>query len=288
MKTIVSVANVHAALVGALLVFGLGCSAAPAADSGVVDLVNRKVLRVCSDPANLPFSNDKGEGFENKIAGVIADELKLPIEYTWYPASTGFVRQTLFSKRCDVIIGYAQGDDQVLNTNAYYRSTYALVSHKGSDLDGVNSLGDPKLKEKRLGIIANTPPGFLMVRHGLMTKSKPYPLVVDPRYQKPWEDMVKDIRAGEIDAGILWGPYAGYLAKSAGDPLVATALSGDPDISTKMTYGVTLGVRLSDTDWKKQLNTILVKRRADIEKVLLDYGVPLIDDQDKPITTPRS
>ena len=266
----------------------LGCHAAGAADSGVVDLVNRKVLRVCADPANLPYSNEKGEGFENKIASVIADELKVPIEYTWYPNSTGFVKMTLFSKRCDLIVGSAQGDDQMLNSNAYYRSTYALITRKGSGLEAVNSLGDPLLKDKRIGIIANTPPGLLMVRHGLMVKAKPYPLVKDPRYMNPQADMIKDIRSGEIDAGILWGPYAGYFAKSEGEPLVVTPLSGDPEVSTKMTYGMTLGVRLSDTDWKKQLNAVLVKRRADIDKVLLDFGIPVLDDQDKPITAPRS
>jgi quinoprotein dehydrogenase-associated probable ABC transporter substrate-binding protein len=260
---------------------------ARAADSGVVDLVNRKVLRVCSDPANLPFSNEKGEGFENKIAEVIADELKVPVEYTWFPMATGFVRMTLFAKRCDVIIGYAQGDELVLNSNAYYRSTYAIVYAKGKGLDGVNNLADPRLKDKRIGLIANTPPGILMVKNGLMAKAKPYPLVVDRRFESPNELMIKDIRNGEIDAGILWGPFAGYFAAKGGDPLAVAAIEFDPAVSTKMAYGVTLGVRLSDTDWKKQLNTVLTKRRADIEKVLLGYGVPILDDQGKPITAPR-
>lgn len=262
-------------------------ASARAADSGVVDLVNRKVLRVCSDPANLPFSNEKGEGFENKIAEVIADELKVPVEYTWFPMATGFVRMTLFAKRCDVIIGYAQGDELVLNSNAYYRSTYAIVYAKGKGLDGVNNLADPRLKDKRIGLIANTPPGILMVKNGLMAKAKPYPLVVDRRFESPNELMIKDIRNGEIDAGILWGPFAGYFAAKGGDPLAVAAIEFDPAVSTKMAYGVTLGVRLSDTDWKKQLNTVLTKRRADIEKVLLGYGVPILDDQGKPITAPR-
>ena len=98
-----------------------------AAEGQRIDLVNRTALRVCADPANMPFSNDKGEGFENKIAEIVAAELKVPVEYTWFPQATGFIRQTLFAKRCDVVIGYAQGDELVLNTNHYYRSTYALV-----------------------------------------------------------------------------------------------------------------------------------------------------------------
>jgi quinoprotein dehydrogenase-associated probable ABC transporter substrate-binding protein len=265
------------------LCFGL--AQAEAADG--IDIVNRKILRVCSDPANLPFSNDKGEGFENKIAEVIADELKVPVEYTWFPMATGFVRMTLFSKRCDLIIGYAQGDELVLNSNAYYRSTYAVVVPKGKGLDGVTSLGDPRLKDKKVGVIANTPPGFLMVKHGLMAKAKPYPLVVDRRFDNPAEVMVKELRAGEIDAAILWGPMAGWYAKKGGEELAVSALAPDPDMSTKMSYGVTLGVRLADTDWKKQLNTVLTKRRADIEKVLLAYEVPLLDDQNAPITAAR-
>ena len=280
-------AKTYIPLLGALIVCNLGLSQAGAVDSGVVDLVNRKVLRVCSDPTNLPFSNEKGEGFENKIAEVIADELKVPVEYTWFPMSTGFVRMTLFSKRCDLIVGYAQGDELVLNSNAYYHSTYALLAKPGSGLEDVTQLSDPKLKDKRVGVVANTPPGFLMAKYGLMAKAKPYPLVVDTRFDSSAAEMAKDIRKGDIDIGVLWGPFAGYYAKNGGEPLSVKSLTPDPAVSTKQTYGVTLGVRPSDTDWKKQLNTILLKRRADIDKILLSYGVPLLDDQDQVIAAPR-
>ena len=276
------------ALLCLLAIGGLETVQALAADSGVVDLVNRKVLRVCSDPHNMPFSNEAGEGFENKIADIIADELKVPVEYTWYPMSTGFVRMTLFSKRCDVIIGYAQGDELVLNSNAYYRSTYAFVYKQDACLDGVDSLADPKLKDKRIGVVANTPPGFSMAKHGLMAKAKPYPLVVDTRYDSSGEAIAKDVRAGEIDAGVLWGPFAGYYGAKIGTPsLTVKPLALDASVTTKMSYGITLGVRLSDTDWKKQLNTVLAKRRGDIDKILLSYGVPIVDDQNVPVTAPR-
>ena len=288
MKRRALVANKLIALLCLIGICGFQPAQAQAADSGVVDLVNRKVLRVCSDPHNMPFSNEAGEGFENKIAEVIADELKVPVEYTWYPMSTGFVRMTLFSKRCDVIIGYAQGDELVLNSNAYYRSTYALIYKQGAGLDGVESLADPKLKEKRIGVVANTPPGFAMVKHGLMAKAKSYPLVVDTRFDSSGEAIAKDVQAGEIDAGVLWGPFAGYYAtKSATPPLTVRPLALDASVTTKMSYGITLGVRLSDTDWKKQLNTVLTKRRADIDKILLSFGVPLVDDQNVAITAPR-
>src|SRR5262245_20700319 len=165
-----------------------------------VDLVNRAALRVCADPANMPFSNGKGEGFENRIADIVATELKLPVEYTWFPQATGFIRQTLFAKRCDVVMGYVQGDELVLNTNHYYRSTYALVLRKGAGLDGVYNLADPRLTGKHLGVIAGTPPASVMAQLGLIEQAKPYPLVVDRRYESPGERMIADIRSSDIDA----------------------------------------------------------------------------------------
>ena len=150
-----------AALLAALLGMHL-IAPVRAAEGQRADLVNRTALRVCADPANMPFSNDKNEGFENKIAEIVAAELKIPVEYTWFPQATGFIRQTLFAKRCDVVIGYAQGDELVLNTNHYYRSTYALVYRAGTGLDGVVSLADPRLKDRRIGVIAGTPPGSIM------------------------------------------------------------------------------------------------------------------------------
>ena len=179
-----------------------------------VDLVNRTALRVCADPANMPFSNDKGEGFENKIAELVAAELKVPVEYTWFPQATGFIRQTLFAKRCDVVMGYAQGDELVLNTNPYYRSTYALVYRAGNALDGVDSLSDPRLKGKRIGVVAGTPPGNVMAQLDLLRLAKPYPLMVDRRYDSPGENMIRDVQSGDIDAGVLWGPIAGYFARN--------------------------------------------------------------------------
>src|SRR5688572_3948373 len=204
--TIVALVGV---LVGAaLLGAGLGASG-HAAEGHRSDLVNRLSLRVCADPANLPFSNDKGEGFENKIATIVAAELKVPVAYTWFPQATGFIRNTLFAKRCDVVLGYAQGDELVLNTNAYYRSVYALVYRKGGSLDGVDALSDPRLKDKRLGVVAGTPPASTMAALGLIAGAKPYPLMVDRRYDAPAERMIADIRSGEVDAGVLWGPIAG-------------------------------------------------------------------------------
>ncbi len=261
-------------------------TSADGAEGQRVDLVNRTALRVCADPANLPFSNDKGEGFENKIAGIVAAELKVPVEYTWFPQATGFIRQTLFAKRCDVVIGYAQGDDLVLNTNPYYRSTYTLVYGRSSGLDGVDDLADPRLKDRRIGVVAGTPPSTVMARFGLIQRAKPYPLMVDRRYDSPGERMIADIRSGDIDAGVLWGPIAGYFAAKGGDKLMVVPLVKEVG-GPRMAYRITFGVRNVEDDWKRELNALIAKRQGDIDAVLLEFGVPLLDEQSNLITEPR-
>jgi quinoprotein dehydrogenase-associated probable ABC transporter substrate-binding protein len=275
----------------AAALLGVAICALPPASAGEghrIDLVDRFSLRVCADPANMPFSNDKGEGFENKIAEIVAAELKVPVDYVWFPQATGFIRQTLFSKRCDVVMGYAQGDELVLNTNAYYRSVYTLVYQKGGSLDGVDRLADPRLRGKRLGIIAGTPPATAMTALGLMKHAKPYPLMVDRRYDAPGERMVADIRSGEIDAGILWGPMAGYFVANDGDgeKLTVVPLLKET-VGARMAYRITFGVRQTEDDWKRELNALIVRLQGKFDAVLLKYGVPLLDEQSNIITTPR-
>jgi len=274
-------------LMAVLLVALGGIQPAGAVEGQRADLVNRRVLRVCADPANLPFSNQKGEGFENKIADIVGNALGLSVEYTWFPQATGFIRRTLFAKACDVVIGYAQGDELVLNTNHYYRSTYAILYRKGSTLDGVDSLADARLKGKHIGIIAGTPPGDIMAKLGLMALAKPYPLTVDRRYESPAERMIEDIRSGVIEAGILWGPIAGYFSQKGGEKLVVKPLVQE-SFGPRMTYRITMGVRQGDDVWKRQLNQVIAQNQGKIDKVLLDYGVPLLDEQNKPITAPRN
>ena len=251
-----------------------------------IDLVDRAALRVCADPANMPFSNDKGDGFENKIAEMVAGELKVPVEYTWFPQATGFIRQTLAAKRCDVVMGYAQGDELVLNTNPYYRSTYALVYRPGAGLDGVDHLADARLSGKRIGVVAGTPPATVMAGLGLIQQAKPYPLLVDRRYDSPGERMIGDIRSGDIDAGVLWGPMAGYFAARGGDKLAVVPLTKEA-AGARLAYRITFGVRHLEDDWKRQLNALIARRQGDIDAVLLGFGVPLLDEQSNLITQPR-
>ncbi len=243
-----------------------------------LELIDPKVLRVCSDPGNLPFSNDKQEGFENKIAELLAQKLGKSLVYTWFPQTTGFVRNTLGMHKCDVIIGYAQGDELVQNTNPYYRTAYALIFKPGGGLDGVDTLADPRLKEKRIGVVAGTPPGDLLVVNGLMARAKPYPLLVDTRVDSSARDMVRDIASGDIDAGVLWGPMAGYFAKQSTPPMSVTPLVREMT-GPRLSFHITMGVRASDQEWKRALNRLIRNNKEAIDTILLDYGVPLLDEQ---------
>src|SRR5947199_8383104 len=138
-----------------------------------IELVDPKVLRVCADPRNLPFSNDKGEGFENKLGELFAAKLQKRLDYMYFPQATGFVKMTLGAHRCDVIMGFPQGDDLVQGTNPYYRTAYALVAKAGNGLDDVTALEDARLKGKRIGIVAGTPPATNMPVNGLMMNARP-------------------------------------------------------------------------------------------------------------------
>lgn len=258
-----------------------------AADTNLPDQVNRKVLRVCSSPENLPYSNEKGEGFENKIAEIIADELKVPIEYTWFPLGMGLARKTLAAKKCDVILQTIQADEYTLNTNAYYRSTYALVFKKTAGLDGIKSVFDPRLKGKKLSNQGG-PVGDQVAKAGLMQDAKSYRLMVDRRYDNPEKDIIDDVRAGVIDVGVVWGPLGGYAARPYKDELVVVPLLEEVAGTAKLEYRMTMGVRVNEVAWKRQLNDIIAKRQSDIDKVLLDYGIPLISEDNTVISAPRS
>ncbi len=248
------------------------------------DLVVRSALRVCADPANMPFSNKKKEGFENKIAELLGQKLGVPVLYTWFPQATGFIRQTLRARRCDLVIGYAQGHELVQNTNHYYRSAYAIVYAKDGGLDGLESLDDPRLKEKSIGVVAGTPPATVLALNGLLGKVRPYQLTVDTRYTSPAEDMIEDLAAGEIDAALLWGPMAGYYAKKTGGKSLAVVPLVKESKGPRMAFRITMGIRPREPDWKHQLNDLIAKHQDEINAILLDFGVPLLDEQDKPIT----
>lgn len=253
------------------------------ASAQTTDLVDRSALRVCADPANLPFSNDKGEGFENRLAELIAAKLSVPVLYTWFPQATGFIRNTLRAHKCDLVMGYAQGHELVQNTNHYYRSAYVLIYRADSSLAGVETLEDPRLKDRRIGIVAGTPPATIMAMNGLIGKARPFHLVVDRRFSSPAEEMIAEIVRGDLDAGILWGPIGGYYAKEHGAKLAVVPLTQETK-GPRMTYRITMGLRPGEPDWKHKLNELIADNQQQIDAILLDFGVPILDEQDRPIS----
>jgi quinoprotein dehydrogenase-associated probable ABC transporter substrate-binding protein len=240
------------------------------------ELVDQKVFRVCADPHNLPFSDEQGKGFENQLAELFARKLNEPTNYTYFPQVIGFVRNTLNALRCDVIMGTVVGDTSVQTTNPYYRTTYALIFKPNNGLDGVESLGDPRLKDKHIGIVAGTPPATILTEDGLMANARPYPLMVDTRSTSSPQMMTDDVATGLIDAGVLWGPMAGYYARRSTPPLTVVPLLKE---GGQMEFRIAMGVRRADQDWKRKLNRLIAENAPEIDKILTDYGVPLLDEQ---------
>lgn len=241
------------------------------------DLVSQTALRVCADPANLPASSKDETGYENKLAELIASKLDLPVEYVWYPMATGFIRNTLMAKRCDVVMGYAQGHEMVLNSNHYMTSVYTLVVPKDGPLADVERLDDPRLKDKSVGVIAGTPPSAHMARNGLMPKARPYNLVVDRRVESPTENMLDDLKAGEIDAAISWGPLGGPMVKQNYPELTVIPLVNEQS-APRLFFRITMGVRQGEKVWQRELNSLIRRHQDEINEIMFEAGVPLATD----------
>lgn len=241
------------------------------------DLVSKTAFRVCADPANLPMSNTDGDGYENRLAEFFAAQLGLPVQYEWYPMATGFIRNTLRDNKCDVVIGYAQGHELVLNTNHYFTSAYTLVTRKGGAIDGVETLSDPRLKGTHLGVVAGSPPATHMARNGLIAGARPYDLVVDRRHESPVVDMLNDLNQGELDGALLWGPISGPLVKAGYPDLVVTPLIKET-LPPRLFFRITMGVRQGEKVWARKLNSLIRRNQADINAILAEAGVPLLND----------
>lgn len=265
----------HLLAVLGLLVAQRAAAQAPGLGASV-ELVDPNAFRVCADPHDMPLSDEKGEGFENKVATLLAQKLNEPTTYTYFPQVIGFVRNTLNALRCDVIMGTAVGDTTVQTTNPYYHTTYALIFRPNNGLDGVDSLSDPRLKDKHIGVVAGTPPASIMARHGLMGAARPYPLTVDTRITSSPQMMANDVASGQIDAGVLWGPMAGYYAQQVSPHLTVVPLLKE---EIPLDFRIAMGVRRTDQDWKRKLNRLIAENQPEIDKILASYGVPLLDDQ---------
>jgi quinoprotein dehydrogenase-associated probable ABC transporter substrate-binding protein len=241
-------------------------------------------LRVCADPNNLPFSNQRGEGFENRIAELIAREQNAALRYEWWAQRRGFVRNTLREGRCDLIIGVPTGYDPVLTTRPYYRSTYAFVSRKDRQL-GIDWFDDPRLRQLKIGIQlmgddgANAPPAHALARRGIIRNVVGYTIYGDYSEANPPARLIDAVASGAIDLAIAWGPLAGFFASRETTPLTITPVAkpADPP-GLRFRFAISMGVRKGDTALRDELNLILDNRRPEIKKILDDYGVPQVTE----------
>ena len=261
-------------LAAAAMLAGAG-TGAHAAQGSLGELVDQNTLRVCADPNNLPFSNQSGEGFENKIAELLAEKLEVELAYTWFPQSIGFIRSTLGARMCDLVIGIVSTSELLQNTNPYYRSTYVLLQRADAEPE-VTSLHDIALNDLRVGAVVQTPPVSVLAREGLLDHLVPYKLTVDTRVESPGRQMVEDLAAGNIDVGVLWGPIAGYWAQKQSVPIRLLPLASEAE-KERLDFRITMGLRRNEPQWKNTLNELLTQNRAEIQKILLEYGVPLLD-----------
>ena len=231
-------------------------------------------LRVCGDPDNLPYSNERLEGFENRIAAVVAAELGAAPVYAWWPHQRGLVRNTIDAGTCDVIFGVPEGLDFVLWTEPYYRSSYVMAyrSDRGYDF---RSLDAPELQQLRIGVHVNTPPEESLARRGLLDNVSTYSLFFDPRGDRDRpRKLLDDLVAGTVDVAVAWGPLAGYAARTSDAPLDMVPLEDEPGVP--LSFDISMGVARGNEELKNRLEAAIDRRRSEIRRILEEYGVPLV------------
>jgi mxaJ protein len=257
----------------ALVLCLLGCGSAPKPS---------RELRVCADPNNLPFSNRREEGFENRLAKLIATELGASVRYTWWPQRRGFLRNTLSAGKCDLVMGMPFGAERVLTTKPYYRSTYVFVFRKDSHL-AITSLDDPALRTLRIGVqlvgddYANTPPVHALSRRGITGNLVGFSVFGDYSQENPPARIIDAVISRNVDLAVAWGPLAGYFAKRS--PVALEIVPVSPEVDPpglRFSFDISLAVRPTDVALKEKLDGILERKRPDVERILKNYGVPLV------------
>jgi mxaJ protein len=237
-------------------------------------------LRVCADPENMPFTDRSLEGFDNKIADLIAHELGDSVSYAWWPSRRGYLRNTLNAGTCDLVIGVPVGFDPVATTKPYYRSTYYIVSRTDKKLD-INSLDDPRLKKLRIGVnllgedYTNTPPAHALSAHGINGAGVVGFSGFYDQEHHPGE-IIDSLAKGNIDVALVWGPVAGYFAKKSGVPMTLTPLPDSDSVDLPFAYSVAIGTRRSDRELRSLVDDILVRKKPEIDKILMEYNVPTL------------
>src|SRR3954454_2423864 len=240
-------------------------------------------LRVCADPNNLPFSNQRREGFENRIAAIVARELHRPLTYFWLPQRRGFVRNTLTANQCDVVIGVPAESERLRSTRPYYRSTYVFVSRQDRALH-VRSFDDPRLKKLTIGIqvtgddYANPPAAQALASRQIVQNVRGYTVYGDYSRPNPPRGLIDAVADGTVDVAVAWGPLAGYFAKLEPVPLEIARVSPESDSRfVRFVFDISMGVRRDDAALASAIDGVIARRRAEIRRVLVDYGVPLVE-----------
>ena len=244
------------------------------------------VLRVCADPDNMPLSNQKGEGFEQKIAELIAKEWNAKVEYAWWPVRRGFFARALNGRYCDVAIQAPSLFDMAGVTRPYFRSGYVFVTRKDSGLD-IKSLADPRLKKLKIGVnllnsdAENTPPAMALSRYGVVGNLVGYSTFYTET-ERP-ENIITDVAGKKTDVAIVWGPLAGYFAKRSPVPLSVTPLAERDSLSDfPFRFNIAIGVRRRDVSLRDSLQAVLDRRQPEIQAILKDYGVPMFPVEEAP------
>lgn len=247
---------------------------------------NPQPLRVCADPNNLPFSNQRLEGFENKIAELLAKEFQAELQYTWWPQRRGFLRNTLHAGSCDVVMGIPASFDSVLTTQPYYRSTYVFVYPRHAEYH-IASFDDPVLHRLKIGVhligddYANSPPAHLLSLKGIVDNVVGYSVFGNYAENSPPGKIIDAVAAGEVNVAIVWGPIAGYFAKKQPIPLTLVPAPIDATSSViPLAYSIAMGVRREDGNLKRKLDDALQRKAADIHKILEEYGAPLLSSEE--------
>jgi mxaJ protein len=242
-----------------------------------------RVLRIAADPNNLPFSNDKLEGFENKIAEIIAKDLGARMQWVWRAQRRGFFRETLKENIADVVMGAPAGFERALTTKPYYRSTYVFVTRGRRGLK-VDSFDDPALRTLRLGVHligddgANTPPAHALAVRGIVTNVVGYTIYGDYAEPNPPARLIEAVASGEVDVAGVWGPFGGYFSKISQIPLNVFPVRLDTESpSMPMSFGISVAVRRGQQTLRDEIQEVLTRRKTEIDGVLDDYGLPRVE-----------
>jgi len=241
-----------------------------------------RTLTACADPNNLPFSNRAGQGFENKLAELIAADLHAKLHYVWWAQRRGYVRNTLNEAKCDFWPGIGSNVEMAATSRPYYRSTYVFVTRTGDKLAGL-TLDDPRLRKLRIGVqmvgddFSNTPPAHALTRRGLVGNIRGYMLYGDYRQPSPASEIVRAVERGDIDVALVWGPLAGYFAARSPVPLrLEPVTPWMDDMQWPMQFDVSVGVRRDNQQLLKDIDGALARRSGDIRRLLAAYHVPAV------------